>query len=70
VTYCNAKNLSLVFQQVASKRIGKQDIRTEEVVVGGKYRAKGTATSRKKAQAAAAEALIRSGILSGFAEFE
>jgi dsRNA-specific ribonuclease len=70
VTYCDAKCYSLIKQTVASERIGKQDIWIEAVIVDGKFRAEGTGSNKKKAHASAAAALIRSGILPGFAEFE
>lgn len=68
--YCDDKGWELDFVNVGHRRQGAQDIWTEQITVADQFRANGDGTGRKKAQAAACEALIRSGVLTDFAEYQ
>jgi dsRNA-specific ribonuclease len=68
--YCHNKGHSLTWEALGCRRVDKQEIWAERVTVDGKYQAVGESSGRKKAQAAAAEAMIRSGVLEDFADFK
>lgn len=69
--FCRSRKLSIVYDTVSETRLESNQVKwIEAVTVDGRYRAEGTGTSRKKAQAAASEALMRSSILPGFDDYQ
>jgi dsRNA-specific ribonuclease len=68
--YCRTKKHSLIFESVDARRDGRQTIWTERVTVAGTYVAEGHATSKKRARASAAQAIINSGVLTDMGEIE
>jgi dsRNA-specific ribonuclease len=73
IAYCQSKSFHIVVETVAKKPLGKKGSQyewVEAITVEGKWRAEGSGTSRKKSQAAAAEALKRSGLLPDYEDFE
>lgn len=57
---------TLTWETLGSKRQHGQDIWRERMTIAGKYQAVGESSAKKRAQAAAAEAMIRSGVLEDF----
>lgn len=68
--YCQNKNHSLIYESVGVRRVGSQEIWTERVTVAGVHVAEGHATSKKRAQASAARAIINSGVFTDIGELE
>ena len=67
--YCASRGHSLTWETLGRKRQNGQDMWTERMTIAGKYQALGQSSARKRAQAAAAEAMIRSGVLEDFADY-
>ena len=67
-SYCAQRGHSLTWETLGRKKENGQDIWIERMTIAGKYQAVGESSARKRAQAAAAEAMIRSGVLEDFAD--
>lgn len=69
VAYCEAKGLSVRFERLSTCRRGNHEVYTESVKVNDRWYAEERSTSARKAQAAACQSIIQSGVLPGFQEF-
>lgn len=67
--YCKVMSHTLTWETLGRKNATGQDIWIERVTVADKFQAVGESTARKRAQAAAAEAIIRSGVLTDFEQY-
>jgi len=69
VAYCEAKGYSIHFERLSTVRRSRQGLYTESVKVNDRWYAEERSTSVRKAQAAACQSIIQSGVLPGIKEF-
>ena len=69
VAHCEAKGYSIQFERMSTVRRSRHELYTESVKVNNRWYAEERSTSVRKAQAAACQSIIQSGVLSGIEEF-